>query len=162
MPRRIDDAEPLESTLESAREPNRSDRLLTPKGGGQLFALEQLLAGKGAHAGRRPALCETRAFNSLSRERSVPMDQISHAPVDQRERVIHVPIASKAFRSLPQSNEFGRANSHQSTYIGIHQEPGLSAEFRKKRASIRKIYTVDTFPKSHPVQHRPSPSMAVL
>ena len=53
-------------------------------------------------------------------------------------------------------------NNHPSKSIGIHQELGLQTKFRKKRASILKIYTVDVFPKSQPVHHQASPPIVVL
>ncbi len=54
MPRRIDDAEPLESTLESAREPNRSDRLLTPKEAANFLRVSDSWLAKARMQGNGP------------------------------------------------------------------------------------------------------------
>jgi predicted DNA-binding transcriptional regulator AlpA len=53
MPRRIDDAEPLEST-QSAREPNRSDRLLTPKEAANFLRLSSSWLAKARMRGDGP------------------------------------------------------------------------------------------------------------
>ena len=54
MPRRIDDAEPLESTLKSAREPNRSDRLLTPKEAANFLRVSDSWLAKARMQGNGP------------------------------------------------------------------------------------------------------------
>ena len=66
------------------QELSSGERLLTSEGGGQSPAPEQVVAGQGPDARRRPTLCEARPRRSLSRERSGPVAQIAGATVNER------------------------------------------------------------------------------
>jgi hypothetical protein len=96
----------------------------------------------------------------LSRERSAPVDEVPYAPVDERARLVRG-RARGVLARLP-GYEFEHMNNNQFKYISIHQELGLQTRFRKKRACIRKIYTVYGFLNSALVHHQPSPSTPVL
>jgi hypothetical protein len=90
------------------------------------------------------------------------VDEVSHPLIDERERIIGVRTASTTFHARPRSDRSERANDHQCRSITFHQELGLQTIIRKKHASIRPMYTANTFPKSALVHDEPSPSTSVL